>query len=116
VREIASQAKGVWDVPIRLETKDGQSVIELKGVIDISASAELKQLLVEALHGGQAVRIALAGATDLDVTAVELLWAAEREARGSGVSFSLAGPAPASILAALAEAGFKKFPVPAEVG
>lgn len=108
-------AKGAWNVPIRLETKDGQSVIELEGSIGIASTAELKQLLVEALHGGQVVRIALAGATDLDVTAIELLWAAEREARGSGVSFSLAGAVPEAILTALAEAGIEKFPVPAEV-
>jgi hypothetical protein len=40
------------------------------------------------------------------------LWAAEREARTTGVGFSLAGPVPEPVSAALKEAGLERFPVP----
>jgi hypothetical protein len=64
---------------------------------------------VRALNSGKKVRISLDKATDLDVTAVELLWAAEREASKSGVGFSFAGPVPAEVSAALGEAGIQQF-------
>jgi anti-anti-sigma regulatory factor len=57
------------------------------------------------------VRIELSAAEVLDVTAYELLWAAEREARRTGLPFSFAGPAPDVLLTALAEAGLEEFPI-----
>jgi hypothetical protein len=41
-----------------------------------------------------------------------LLWAAEREARASGVGFALSGELPEGVSAALKDAGFERFPVP----
>ena len=69
-----------------------QSLIGLEGAIDIASAAELKKLLLEGLNSGREVRVSLAGATDLDVTAVQLLWAAEREASRSGVTCFFAPP------------------------
>jgi anti-anti-sigma regulatory factor len=97
---------------ITLDESKSKAVIGLEGAVDISSAAELKTLLLRALHGGKKVRVSLAGATDLDVTAVQLLWAAEREAGKAGVGFSFAGPAPAEVSAALGEAGLQQFMVP----
>jgi hypothetical protein len=58
------------------------------------------------------VRVSLEGATDLDVTAVQLLWAAGRKAKGSGVAYSIADAPPELVLAALSEAGLQQFIVP----
>jgi anti-anti-sigma regulatory factor len=99
-------------VGITFEHRDRSSVICLEGMIDIASAAELKTILLEALKSGKALCIALDHSTDLDVTAVQLLWAAEREARASGVEFSLAGPVPEPVSAALKDAGFDSFPVP----
>jgi anti-anti-sigma factor len=98
-------------VSITLEQDESLSVIRLEGAIDISSAAELKQLLIEALGTGKEARVQLEAATDLDVTAVELLWAAEREAKRTGAGFSLAGPMPAAVTAALADAGLDLFRV-----
>jgi anti-anti-sigma regulatory factor len=95
-------------VPITLEINEKQGLIGLEGAIDIASAAELKKLLLEALSCGREVRVSLQGATDLDVTAVQLLWAAERAARGAGVDFALSGAAP--VLAALGDAGFLGLP------
>jgi len=46
------------------------------------------------------------------VTAVELLWAAEREASKAGAGFLFVEPAPAGVSAALGEAGLQQFLVP----
>jgi hypothetical protein len=42
---------------------------------------------------------------------LQLLWAVEREARGSSRGFTLAGRVPAEISIAVVVAGFETFPV-----
>lgn len=96
-------------MPVIAEENDGLSRIRLEGAIDIGCAAELKRLLVEALDSGEGVRLAIDGAAQLGVTAIQLLWAAEREAARSGVGFGLAGAAPEGMAAALGEAGFERF-------
>ncbi|MGA8108768.1 MAG: STAS domain-containing protein [Acidobacteriaceae bacterium] len=88
-------------------------MIRLEGDIDIGCAAELKQVLEEALagrDGSRETRISLATATAMDVTAVQLLWAAERAARASGMVLALESPVPEVLRATLREAGFERFP------
>jgi anti-anti-sigma factor len=99
-------------VSITLDQNEGQCLIRLEGEVDISSAAELKKLLLEALASGRGLRMDLERTTELDVTALQLLWAAEREARGSGVGFSVLGRVPEEISAALSDAGFKEFLIP----
>jgi len=99
-------------VGITLEQGDESSVVCLEGVIDISSAAELKTTLLGALKSGKAMRLRLEANADLDVTATQLLWAAEREAKASGVAFTLAGQAPETVSATLKDAGFERFPIP----
>jgi hypothetical protein len=99
-------------VGVTLEQSETLHLLRLEGAVDIGCAAEFKGLLSQALGSGCAIRVSVEGATDLDVTAVELLWAAEREASKAGVGFSFAGPAPADVSAALGEAGLQQFLVP----
>lgn len=101
---------------IALEQGKKFSTIRLEGAIDISNASELKAILLSALGAGREVRVALDGVEDLDVTAYQLLWAAERQARGAGVKFSFTGQAPEPVWASLAEAGLERFPVEASAG
>jgi anti-anti-sigma regulatory factor len=93
------------------EQRDESVDLGLEGTVDIASAAELKAALVEALKSGKPVRIALDRCSVLDVTAYQLLWAAEREAKSLGVDLALATSVPASILAALKEVGFESFPI-----
>jgi anti-anti-sigma regulatory factor len=101
------------------ESRAGQSEalnqLRLEGDVGIGCAAEFKGLLEQALGSGCAVRILLEGATDLDVTAVQLLWAAGRKAKGSGVEYSIVSVAPEPILDALSEAGLQQFISPVNV-
>ncbi|MGC1460807.1 MAG: STAS domain-containing protein [Terracidiphilus sp.] len=97
---------------IIVEQRERSTEICLEGVIDIASAAELKTILLDALKQDKTVRIALDAHSDLDVTAVQLLWAAEHEARAVGLEFTFAGGAPEPVASALKEAGFEKFPVP----
>jgi anti-anti-sigma regulatory factor len=101
---------------ITLDKTDKGAAMALAGTIDIACAAELKTLLLEALNSGTEVIISLADAADLDVTAFQLLWAAERQARQSGVEFTFSGQAPEPISTALAEAGFQQFSTSVHAG
>lgn len=97
---------------INLDQSENSSVIRLEGAIDISAAAEFKKLLLQACGAGKEVRVALDGATDLDVTAVQLIWAARRTAQGAGVAFTFSGALPDSVSSTLGDAGLQQFLVP----
>jgi anti-anti-sigma regulatory factor len=83
--------------------------------MDIACAADFKNLLIEALASGKELQLDLQKTEDLDLTALQLLWAAEREAKGSGRSFVLAGPLPAPLSERCSDAGFERFPIPAAI-
>jgi anti-anti-sigma factor len=89
-------------------------VLRLAGEIDIAGAAELRQALLEALAAGEETRLSLEAATGIDVTAVQLLWAAEREAKAGGAALALEGPVPEALRAAVRAAGFERFPLSEE--
>lgn len=96
-------------MPVSLEQEGALTRIRLEGAIDIGCARELKASLVQGIRTGSEVRVQLGEATDLDVTAIELLWAARREATASSAGFAFEGQTPAPVSAALAEAGFENF-------
>ena len=100
------------EVGITLKQSRKLAVIRLEGAIDIAAAAEFKNLLLQACGSGKDVRVALDDATDLDVTAVELIWAARRSAEGAGVAFTIFGAVQDSVSSALGYAGLHQFLFP----
>jgi anti-anti-sigma regulatory factor len=121
--------EGVVDISSAAELKEtllkalemAQETAQLEAARLESSQLESSQLESSQLDASQpealpqaaaaGVRIELSAAEVLDVTAYELLWAAEREARRTGLPFSFAGPAPDVLLTALAEAGLEEFPI-----
>jgi anti-anti-sigma regulatory factor len=99
-------------VPVTLEQSESLNQIRFEGVIDISCAAELKAHFLDALNCGKRVRVSVEEAHDLDVTALQLLWAAERASKKLGVELSFAGPMPEQISKTLAQAGFDRLPLP----
>ena len=96
-------------MPMSCDESEVLSLLRLQGDVTISSAAELKNLLLAALARGRDIHIDLSCVTEFDVTALQLLWAAERNAKGAGVGFSFAGPCPQDVALALAAAGFEKF-------
>src|SRR6202035_4656729 len=99
-------------MPVALDQSEEISSIQLVGAVNIACAAELKNLLLQSLASGADLRVDLERATSLDITALQLLWAAGRKAELTGTGFRLAGPPSEEILVAAADAGFEKFPVP----
>lgn len=101
-------------MPVTLDQHNDFCLLHLEGEIDISSATEFRMVLLKMLASGRELRVDLERANDLDVTSIQLLWAAEREARRSGMGMTLTGRVPETISAALGDAGFEKFPVPRE--
>jgi anti-anti-sigma factor len=93
---------------VALTHGENSSLVHLEGAIDISDAADLKVALLEALERGKAIEVALSSVAGLDVTAVQLLWAAQREAQRAAVALNFAGQVPEAVSAALADAGLKE--------
>jgi len=104
------------DVPVAFEREENLSWIRLEGEVGIGSAAELKDILVQALGSGKQVRVSLQSVTELDVTAVELLWAARREAKASSVAFAIETPVPPMVTSALLQAGFDEFATDMDAG
>jgi len=93
---------------IKADRNEIEGTIALEGVIDVACAADLKAALLTAIGTGP-VRISLAAATYLDITALQVLWAAAEGARSAGTDFAFSTPVPEALAAAIAESGFKRF-------
>lgn len=89
------------------ERNESRSVIRLEGECTIASAAELKIILLEALSAGEDLRLVLESVEEIDITVMQLLWAAEREANRSGakIAFLLSDGAAKSVR----EAGFEQL-------
>jgi anti-anti-sigma factor len=96
-------------LPTALIEAETQCVIRMEGDVDIANAAELKTMLIAAISSGKEVQIDLEGASDLDVTAVQLLWSAAREAGKAGSSFA-AVHVPEVLRSSMSELGLPDFP------
>ena len=95
---------------VTCEEDQAFSLIRLQGDVNVSSAAELKQLLLRALARGKGIDVDLGSVTEVDVTALQLLWAAERAAKTRGVKLSFVERWPEALASTLAEAGFENFP------
>lgn len=79
--------------------------------MDISSSTELKAVMMAAISSRKDLEIDLNRATDLDLTAVHLLWSAKRDAAKNGTSFVLV-KVPEGVTRALQYMGVENFTAP----
>jgi hypothetical protein len=83
-------------------------VFRVEGDFNMTGSAELKGLLLEGLASGQALHLDLERAAEIDITLLQLVWSAEREAARVGSPFTSRVSETAARLAR--DAGFPSFP------
>jgi anti-anti-sigma regulatory factor len=91
-----------------MERQESRSLIRLEGDITLASAAELKGLLLEGLAAGKDLWLDLEHTGEIDVTAMQLLWAAGREADRAGVKIAIRVSDAAG--AAARQAGFERFP------
>jgi anti-anti-sigma regulatory factor len=86
-------------------TMSEKILIRLKGELGVASAAEIKARLEQALATEQDLAISLEDATEIDATVMQLLYAAGLEASRRGRGYAFEGAIPATIGAALDEAG-----------
>jgi anti-anti-sigma factor len=96
-------------LPPVLIDSDARSVISLEGEIDIESAEELQAMIAAAIISRKDLQVDLSATTDLDVTVVQLLLCAAREADRTGKSFGVV-QAPQHIRDSLREMGLDDFP------
>jgi anti-sigma B factor antagonist len=95
-------------VPITVERLEKHWLIGLDGEFSITSASELKSLLLEWLVSGRDLQMDLEHAQEIDVSVMQLLWAARREAERRGATMgSRLSEAAAK---ALQDAGLERFP------
>src|SRR5450756_2611702 len=92
---------------IELDQQESLSTIHLDGEVNISSAVELRGLLVQAVSLGKELRVQVGGTGELDVTALQLLWATAQEAKGSGMEFGFMGDLPEKVIFTLKDAGIE---------
>jgi anti-anti-sigma factor len=91
-----------------MEQQESQPVIRLAGELTLTSAAELKNLLLQGLASGNDLRLDLEQAEAIDITSMQLLWAAGREADRKGASLAIQMSDAAATAAR--DAGFERFP------
>jgi anti-anti-sigma factor len=120
--ELASQARCSWatripesrgNMAVTVDIQEGTRYIRLTGSLDIAHAAELKRVLVDAIPSSPRVCIEVAGVSAIDVTIVQLLWAAVSYAKSAGLDLILEGPVSEAAAKSLALTGI--FPLMASL-
>lgn len=94
---------------IQCERDGSTCLIRLAGAVGVDCSAETKQALVDVILPGNQVRLELDPSADLDITTIQLLLAAKREALARGTPFVLAGDVTGQFSAICSETGLDEF-------
>ena len=95
---------------VTMERQESQSVIRLEGEFTVTSAAELKDFLLEGLASGKRLLLDLEQAGEIDITLMQLLWAAGREGYRAGIGMAIRVSDAAA--AAARDAGFERFPGP----
>jgi anti-anti-sigma regulatory factor len=83
-------------------------VLRIEDAVNVTSAEELKSLLQEGLVSGRDWHVDLENAREIDVTAMQLLWAARREADRQGIAMTISTSQ--AVAAVAHELGFERFP------
>lgn len=92
---------------VTAEVLEDCSVIRVDGACSLASAGELKVLLVEWMASGKKLRLDLAGVEEIDLAALQLLWAAGREAERAGAEIAVRMTEEVASVAR--EAGFERI-------
>jgi hypothetical protein len=89
---------------VTLQRQEASWVIKLEGRITVTSAAEVKDLLLEWVSSGKSLEFDLEQAEEIDITIMQLIWAA---ARTGGRVVAHMSPAAALMVR---DAGFAQLP------
>lgn len=97
-------------MPITVEWQETESTIRLEGDLNITCATELKSTLLKCLASGKTLMCDLRRAETIDVSILQLLWTAGREAARAGTGIASRWSEAAALAAK--DAGFETFLAP----
>jgi anti-anti-sigma regulatory factor len=93
-----------------LESRDGRSVFYLRGERSVNSAADLHRLLRTVLEADDAeIEADLTEVVELDLSSIQLLWAAQQAAGRSGRKIALSGAPPAAAVERFRLSGLDPF-------
>lgn len=95
-------------MPVTLDRLETHWLIRLEGELTLASAPDLKPLLLEWLASGKDLQLDLERAREIDVTLLQLLLAAGREAARTGVEVE--SRASEAATAQSRDLGFDRFP------
>ena len=93
---------------VTMQRSETDLLIRLEDAVNVTSAEELKSLLLEGLVSGRDLYLDLERVEEIDVTVMQLLWAAGCEADRKGIRMVTLVSEAAS--AAAREVGFERFP------
>jgi anti-anti-sigma regulatory factor len=97
---------------IPVTEEEAAFAVHLPSSAGIASAQQLRGALCNALASGKSVRIEVGHVTELDVTTIQLLWAAARQAKEQKSQLSFAGNAPGPVEDVLRDLGLEHLPAP----
>jgi anti-anti-sigma regulatory factor len=94
-------------MPLTLQREESRWLISMDGRITLTSAGELKQLLLEWLAAKKDLELDLRRSEEIDISIMQLLSAAAREAGRMGVRFAACASAAAA--AAARDTGFDRI-------
>jgi anti-anti-sigma regulatory factor len=93
---------------LTVDRQEARWVVRLDGDFSVTSAAELKGVLLEGLASGKALHLDLEQVGEIDITVLQLLWAAGRDAARAVVGYSSSVSSAAAGVAR--NAGLEGFP------
>ena len=75
--------------PCHLVKSNDVSILTLQNSVKIQQARVLKMLLLDAIEVGKPIRLDMHGLTNLDVTTIQLIYAAKTKAQNSDLEFNI---------------------------
>jgi len=100
---------------VTVEQASQGSRVRLAGSITVNCAAELHRALLDALHTKQNIEMDMEQTTELDASAIQLLYRACVAAGNAGLCLEPAGVLPSVVEAAFRDAGLDPFQRAAQV-
>ena len=90
------------------ERQENHLLVRLEGAVTFASTDDLKRIFLEGLASGKHLQVDLERAEEIDVTVMQLLLAAEREAVRAGVG--MVSRVSEAVAKTARDAGFARFP------
>jgi anti-anti-sigma factor len=89
-----------------MQANPAPRIINLSGSLNIERASALKAEIAEALASGDSVILSLAQVQDLDLSCLQVIYAAKAQAKSDGKELHFLGAVPARIAERLSSCGF----------